>query len=91
MPFTPDTFFLSVGNVLFGVVLQGYPRRVEINQAIWKISLYQACCICIILVSKYFREISPDMIQTSDLEIGNATLLINLTSTEDSEGKGLLT
>ena len=32
------------------------------------------------------------MIQISDLEIGNATdLLINLTSTEDSEGKGLLT
>lgn len=89
MRFKSDTFSLSVGNVLFGVVLQGHPRGAEINQTIWKISLYQACCICIILVSKYRRD--TDMSQTSDFEIGNATLLINSISTEGSEGKGLLT
>lgn len=74
-------FYLSVGNVLFGVVLQGYPWRAEINQAVWKISLHQACCICIILVSKYLWDTSQNMIFIPvTLRLVFANLLTNSSS-----------
>ena len=45
--------FVSVGNVLFGVVLQSSSWWAEAYKTLWKIFVYKTCGFCIFLVSDF--------------------------------------